>query len=56
MQPIPLEAATLHGDEQRNADGSVDLLIGANAPAGLESNFMKTLGEDGWFVLPPTPG
>ncbi len=33
-----------------NADGSVDLFIGAKAPAGFESNFMKTVGEDGWFV------
>jgi hypothetical protein len=33
-----------------NADGSVDLFIGAKAPAGFESNFMQTVGEDGWFV------
>jgi hypothetical protein len=33
-----------------NADGSVDLFIGAKAPAGFERNFMKTVGEDGWFV------
>ena len=37
-------------DLKRNADGSVDLFIGAKAPAGFESNFMKTVGEDGWFV------
>jgi hypothetical protein len=37
-------------DLQRNADGSVDLYIGPNAPAGLESNWMKTSGDDGWFV------
>jgi hypothetical protein len=35
---------------QYNPDGSVDLYIGAVAPEGLESNFMKTVGEDGWFV------
>ena len=23
---------------------------GGKAPAGFESNFMKTVGEDGWFV------
>ena len=34
-----------------NADGSVDLFVGAKAPAGFESNFMKTVGEDGWFVI-----
>jgi hypothetical protein len=33
-----------------NADGSVDLFIGAKAPAGFESNFMQTVGADGWFV------
>jgi hypothetical protein len=33
-----------------NADGSVDLFIGAKAPAGFERNFMKTVGTDGWFV------
>lgn len=39
------------GDQlQYNDDGSVDLYIGAAAPAGMESNFMKTVGEDGWFV------
>jgi hypothetical protein len=34
-----------------NADGSVDLFIGAKAPAGFDRNFMKTVGEDGWFVM-----
>ena len=36
-------------DLKRNPDGSVDLFIGAKAPAGFESNFMKTVGDDGWF-------
>ncbi len=35
---------------QYNQDGSIDLYIGAEAPPGLESNFMKTVGQDGWFV------
>ncbi|WP_053977110.1 DUF1214 domain-containing protein [Mangrovimonas xylaniphaga] len=35
---------------QYNQDGSVDLYIGAKAPEGMESNFMKTVGQDGWFV------
>jgi hypothetical protein len=38
-------------DLQRNADGSVDLYIGAKAPAGFERNFMQTVGEDGWFGM-----
>ncbi len=33
-----------------NDDGSLDLYIGAKAPAGFESNYMKTVGDDGWFV------
>lgn len=33
-----------------NDDSSIDLFIGAKAPAGYENNFMKTVGEDGWFV------
>lgn len=33
-----------------NADGSIDLYVGAKAPDGMESNFMKTVGDDGWFV------
>jgi len=37
-------------DLKANADGSVDLFIGPEAPAGFEKNFLKTVGEDGWFV------
>ncbi len=35
---------------QINDDGSVDLYIGVKPPKGMESNFMKTKGNDGWFV------
>jgi len=37
-------------DLKRNTDGSVDLYIGPKAPAGFENNFMKSVGNDGWFV------
>jgi hypothetical protein len=37
-------------DMVKNEDGSVDLYIGAEAPKGYENNYMKTVGEDGWFV------
>ena len=37
-------------DLKRNSDGSVDLYVGSKAPIGYESNFMKTVGADGWFV------
>lgn len=33
-----------------NDDGSIDLYIGPTAPAGSESNWMKTVAPDGWFV------
>jgi len=35
---------------QGNDDGSVDIYIGPNAPRGLGSNHLKTVGDDGWFV------
>jgi hypothetical protein len=38
-------------DIKRNEDGTVDIYIGAKAPAGYESNYMKTVGTDGWFVI-----
>jgi hypothetical protein len=37
-------------DLKYNSDGSIDLFIGAKPPAGFESNFMKTVNDDGWFV------
>jgi hypothetical protein len=38
-------------DLKRNADGSVDIYIGAKAPAGFENNYLKTVGTDGWFPI-----
>lgn len=35
---------------KKNSDGSVDLYIGPTAPDGMESNHLKTVGDDGWFV------
>lgn len=35
---------------QYNKDGSVDIYVGAKAPKGKESNYLKTVGNDGWFV------
>ncbi len=36
---------------ERNAEGSIDLYVGPSAPAGMVGNCMKTVDEDGWFVL-----
>ncbi|MEU9335841.1 DUF1214 domain-containing protein [Streptomyces sp. NPDC048290] len=33
-----------------NTDDSIDLYIGPTAPEGAETNWMKTTGDDGWFV------
>jgi hypothetical protein len=33
-----------------NEDDSIDLYVGPDAPEGLESNHLKTVGDDGWFV------
>jgi hypothetical protein len=35
---------------QYNEDGSIDLYVGPDAPEGMESNHLKTVGDDGWFV------
>lgn len=48
IQSIGLGSRTQ--DLKYNDDGSVDLYIGHEAPEGMESNFLKTAGEDGWFV------
>jgi hypothetical protein len=50
MLPFQMIESSLK-ELKRNADISVDLYIGAKAPAGYESNFMKTVGTDGWFVI-----
>jgi hypothetical protein len=34
---------------QRNADGSVDIYIGAKPPAGKEANWVQTVPGCGWF-------
>jgi hypothetical protein len=37
-------------DLKYNDDGSIDLYIGPQVPVGFESNHMKTVPDDGWFV------
>jgi hypothetical protein len=34
---------------QKNADGSVDIYVGPNAPTGHESNWIKTPPGQLWF-------
>ncbi|MES2467456.1 MAG: DUF1254 domain-containing protein [Verrucomicrobiota bacterium] len=39
-----------HDKLQANADGSIDLWFGPEAPAGKESNWTRTLPGKGWFA------
>lgn len=36
---------------KRNADGSVDVFFGPEAPEGYESNWVQTLPGKGWFMI-----
>jgi hypothetical protein len=38
-------------DMKVNADGSVDVYFGPNAPAGFENNWVQTIPGKGWFVI-----
>ena len=46
--------STLSGtdDLKKNADGSVDLYFGPEAPEGFEQNWVRTIPGEGWFTLP----
>jgi hypothetical protein len=35
----------------QNADGSLDLYFGPNAPAGKEKNWLRTVPSKGYFVI-----
>jgi hypothetical protein len=35
---------------EKNADGSVDIYCGPNAPAGFESNWIPTVEGKSWFA------
>ena len=45
-----LAALSSDDDLQVNPDGSVDLYFGPEAPAGFESNWIKTIPGRGWWV------
>jgi len=36
---------------QINSDGTIDIYFGANPPAGVESNWIRTLPGVGWFAI-----
>ena len=51
-QPFPSYNSEKHKDVYtKNADGSVDIYIGPNAPEGKEANWLQTVPGKGWFTL-----
>jgi hypothetical protein len=47
----PFPTVSQYTGPESNADGSIDVYFGPNAPAGKEKNWIKTDGGKGWFVL-----
>ncbi len=52
------QKSTLSGtdDLKKNADGSVDLYFGPEAPEGFEQNWIKTIPDEDWLTLPQLYG
>jgi hypothetical protein len=40
-----------YSDLKKNADGSSDLYFAPDAPAGMETNWMKTIASEGFFAM-----
>lgn len=49
-QPAP-SVSSQNPDVKVNADGSVDVWFGPEAPKGMESNWVQTLPGKGWFMI-----
>ncbi len=49
-QPYPSRSSQT-GDLAENADGTIDLYFGPEAPEGFESNWVQTVPGKGWFTL-----
>jgi hypothetical protein len=49
-QPHP-SLGSQSGTVEQNADGSTDLYLGPNAPAGKEPNWIQTVPGKGWFGI-----
>ncbi len=45
-----LAALSTYDDLKQNSDGSIDLYFGPTAPEGLESNWIQTIADRGWWV------
>ena len=49
--PYPSKNNKRNKDMVKNADGSIDLYFGPEAPAGQEQNWIKTVPGKGWFGI-----
>ena len=49
--PYPSKNNKRNADMVKNADGSIDLYFGPDAPAGMEANWVKTVPGKGWFGI-----
>ena len=49
--PYPSKNNKRNADMVKNADGSIDLYFGPQAPAGMEANWVKTVPGKGWFGI-----
>ena len=49
--PYPSKNNTRNTDMVKNADGSITLYFGPEAPDGLEANWIKTVPGKGWFGI-----
>ena len=50
-QPFPSKNNKRNADMIVNADGSVDLWFGSEAPVGKEANWIQTIPGKGWFAI-----
>ena len=50
-QLLPSKNSVRNQDIRANADGSIDLYFGPNAPAGQEANWIETVPGKGWFAV-----
>lgn len=48
-QPMP--SISTYTDPEVNADGSIDIYFGLNAPAGKEKNWIQTVPGRGWTMI-----
>jgi hypothetical protein len=48
---MPKPSVSSYDEPEKNADGSIDLWFGPEAPEGKEKNWVKTIPGEGWEIL-----